>query len=535
LGDRLVLQVPSKLIAVDPVSAAPTGWVAYLIGGTMLDSFVDASHFIVAGNFRGAGGVPRAGLAAVSWPDGAPTTWAPDPPIPMSRAVFGPLALVGPRLFVYDSTWLRELDPISGNTISVTSLAGVIAISGVGTRLYVAGAFNAINGLTRRGIASFDISGPVPVLESWAPVLTFPPVSNPAGVTNILATDRVVLVSGGFTDVNGVPRNGLAAIDAVTAAVLPWAPPFRDVGFDLSADRLWISGFEPSSTATGGQAAFNFSGEQLPWQAAPSPLPLQLGEARTQQHAVVFGNRLYVGRGYAIEQSTGAVVNWTPSFEGQPTFSVFSSRWSAAPGRGVVLHRHAGGFDLFPRVDLPARPIDVTASATAGSAALAWGPVVGAVSYVIEVGTSAGASNLGTIETTGPVTSFATAAPTGTYFVRLRARTTSGLSGASAEQRIVIGANACGAAPNPPHSMTAEIASARATLRWFAPVGGPVPTRYIVEVRDGLGANLITSIDAGPNLSLTGPVSTGSYYWVRVRAASACGLSDPTDDVLIAS
>jgi hypothetical protein len=69
-----------------------------------------------------------------------------------------------------------------------------------------------------------------------------------------------------------------------------------------------------------------------------------------------------------------------------------------------------------------------------------WAAVAGAVGYVIEAGTSAGASNIIVFDTGTPTTSFTGNAPNGTYYLRVRARTACGTSVVSGEASVTIGA-----------------------------------------------------------------------------------------------
>ena len=71
-------------------------------------------------------------------------------------------------------------------------------------------------------------------------------------------------------------------------------------------------------------------------------------------------------------------------------------------------------------VSLPNPPRAVTATTSGSAVTLRWtAPAGGADSYVLEAGTASGAANLGVIGI--GTTSFATVAPRGTYFVRVRA------------------------------------------------------------------------------------------------------------------
>jgi PKD repeat protein len=82
-----------------------------------------------------------------------------------------------------------------------------------GTKLYVAGAFNTVNGVTRRKIASINPT-------TGAPVAGFTANAS-AQATALAATNTTVYAGGNFTSVNGAARGGLVALNGSTGAVAP--------------------------------------------------------------------------------------------------------------------------------------------------------------------------------------------------------------------------------------------------------------------------------------------------------------------------
>ena len=97
---------------------------------------------------------------------------------------------------------------------------------------------------------------------------------------------------------------------------------------------------------------------------------------------------------------------------------------------------------------VPSAPGGLASSVSGSTVTLAWTGSTGATSYVIEAGSAAGGSNLAVLET-GP-TSFTTAAPNGTYYVRVRAKTGCGASAPSNEVVVVVGAAPAPPPPSPP-------------------------------------------------------------------------------------
>src|SRR5262245_62494576 len=99
---------------------------------------------------------------------------------------------------------------------------------------------------------------------------------------------------------------------------------------------------------------------------------------------------------------------------------------------------------------------------------VSWNAVAGAVSYRLQAGSTAGASNLfdGVI---GNITSASGTLPNGVYFWRVFALGPGGASSAaSAEQTFTVGGGGGCTPPGPPQSFLATVAGVRVTLRWLA-------------------------------------------------------------------
>jgi PKD repeat protein len=81
-----------------------------------------------------------------------------------------------------------------------------------GTKLFVAGRFNTVNGVTKRKFASINPT-------TGATVASFTAHGNGAG-TELEATNTTVYLGGQYTAINGAPKVGLAAVDATTGALI---------------------------------------------------------------------------------------------------------------------------------------------------------------------------------------------------------------------------------------------------------------------------------------------------------------------------
>jgi hypothetical protein len=87
----------------------------------------------------------------------------------------------------------------------------------------------------------------------------------------------------------------------------------------------------------------------------------------------------------------------------------------------------------------PVAPTDLTGSASGNEVTLRWNDVAGAIAFIIEAGTSPGATNAAVVDTGSTATSFAAAAPAGTYYIRVRVRTACGTSAVSNEVSVTVG------------------------------------------------------------------------------------------------
>lgn len=121
----------------------------------------------------------------------------------------------------------------------------------------------------------------------------------------------------------------------------------------------------------------------------------------------------------------------------------------------------------------PSAPTGLTSSSGGSTVALSWTAVAGATAYIIEAGSAPGAANLASFDTGSAATSFSAAAPSGTYYIRVRARTTCGTSGTSNEVIVVVGTS--GPPPSPvtgrwvgvnPEGMIADPGQPECPVEW---------------------------------------------------------------------
>ena len=94
-----------------------------------------------------------------------------------------------------------------------------------------------------------------------------------------------------------------------------------------------------------------------------------------------------------------------------------------------------------PRPDAPLAPIDLQANVVGGVVTFTWAPAAsGSVpaSYQLDAGSGPSLANLATLNTGSNATTFAAAAPPGTYYVRLRSVNACGVSAPTADVIVTI-------------------------------------------------------------------------------------------------
>ncbi|MGO8728865.1 MAG: LamG-like jellyroll fold domain-containing protein [Streptosporangiaceae bacterium] len=148
-----------------------------------------------------------------------------------------------------------------------------IAPSPAGSEIYIGGAFNGLDQVSRTYAGAVTASG---TLLPWAPVLN-------DAVTSIAVTpdDSQVLVGGYFQTINGVTQNAAGGVDPVTgttterwgANIVPWNPPscissVKDIV--ISGSTAYIAAEGTGGGCFDGDFAVRLSatGDQLAWQNA---------------------------------------------------------------------------------------------------------------------------------------------------------------------------------------------------------------------------------------------------------------------------
>lgn len=99
----------------------------------------------------------------------------------------------------------------------VNGVIKAVAASPDGSRIYIGGSFNSVNGKDRWNFAALDA-------KTGELVPQFAPSIGGSGVYAITTDGSNIYLGGLFTQANGVARKNLAAFDAGNGALLSWAP-----------------------------------------------------------------------------------------------------------------------------------------------------------------------------------------------------------------------------------------------------------------------------------------------------------------------
>lgn len=354
-----------------------------------------------------------------------------------------------------------------------TGAGALSSVSVDGTTIYVGGQFTAVNGLARSGLAAFDLSSGA--LRPWQPVVDRTPVQ-------VRAAGGRTWIGGTFAKVNGQRRRGLAEVDAVTGAVLPWNPDVLGIaegGFSSGGIRELAIGADGHLYAAIGLPFPNFGG---PLTGRPT-----VGGQAT-------------GFTVAFSTATGQRLPWTPARQGM---------LAVLPECLVTF----GG--CLPRS--PAPPTGLQVAQANGTTTLSWAlPASSTRTGVrLEVSAAEGLPPLLTLDLPASQTSFAAAAPPGSYAVRVR--TLEGLVASIPTADVTFAAGP--PAPGAPRDATVVTDGARVTFRWQPPSTG-TPQQYLLEGgtsegRADLGA--LTLPGTATSFTFDGPVA---QYFTRLVAVN---------------
>jgi PKD repeat protein len=152
----------------------------------------------------------------------------------------------------------------TGFNASLNRFAKTVTSSPDGSRIYIGGEFTQVNGITRYRLAALDPQTGA-VITAFNPILDY-------RVSTILATNNAVYVGGKFGSAGGQPRQNMAAFSPTNGAVLAWAPTADNevltMVFTPDASKIALGGRfqQVNGTDQYGMAAVSpSSGATMPW------------------------------------------------------------------------------------------------------------------------------------------------------------------------------------------------------------------------------------------------------------------------------
>jgi trimeric autotransporter adhesin len=335
----------SRIAAVDKVNGtAIAGWDISVGGSSASVEAMAASAdaLFIGGTFTSVNGTARNGIAAVSLTTGT-----------------------------LNETWNPQPEMISGTPEIMTLVLS-------GTTLYVGGSFNG--GLA--GDASVTHLGAVTATGAGTIINTFKPVFDTYDQVREMTLDgNTLYIYGGFGEISGVNRFGLAALNTSNATPTEWSPTFfgnRIATLAVSDSKIFIGG--EAQGVNWGIYDSHILIDESTGTFWPHSLDVGSGEIETM---VVQDNTLFIGGRFttvnavnrkniaAIDLSTGNVLPWNPGAEG--FISTFdNTRVSAMDINGNTLYISGIFRTVAGQTRLGLAAVDATSGALS-----AWNPGIG--------------------------------------------------------------------------------------------------------------------------------------------------------------
>jgi hypothetical protein len=197
-----------------------------------------------------------------------------------------------------------------------------------------------------------------------------------------------------------------------------------------------------------------------------------------------------------------------------------------------------GDYDVYlDRPDLTgplSPPVNLAFSLSGSTLTLRWTPPAVGVptGYVIEIGSSPGAADLGSVRT-GPAITYVTTIPTGVrFYVRVRATDASGTSNPSNEV-VVSGA------PGTPVNLSASVNGSGVALTWNAPESGGPASRYTISISNPFACAFSSACPPPEPVMTTSATSVSvngvpnATYYVMVTASNDSGSSAASNMAIV--
>ncbi len=538
IGPALVASLAGTLRTFDVATAATIPFVPEVVGG--VEAMAPAPEGIVVGGaITASGGVDRAGLGSVDLDTYAVEAWTPAVP----GAPFDPIVELAT-----DGTWLfaRTEGTLGGSDarlIKIDAVTGAVvaerAFPSVLTRMRVTGGGIVVSSLARNtSVAELGLL----TIADWSYLAL--PVTLDGWATSLDMGGDSIYLAGRFTTVNGQSRPGMAAVDRLTGAVLPWRPAPDTGGGTVrtSGGRVWVAG---DFRRVGGQRRRGLAeldpstGQALSWNpdvagvlsgtsllhgvhaieigadgnlyAAAGPFPLS-SLYGPQDRAVAAGQ--LTARTLAYSTTTGRRLPWRPTVAGMIA---------------VLPDCLLTTLDCLPRA--VAAPTDLRVVQAAASISFTWTlPVSPARTGVrLEVGSVEGRADLFSLDLPAGQQSFAASAPRGRYFGRVRALAGAATSLTTPDVSFAVGPPDVPAAPLD-FSVVAD--GPRVTFAWQPPSTG-APPRYELEAGTAEGRRDLAVLPLDGASTFFSVIAPVGRYWTHLVAVNDAGRSAASNDAFI--
>ena len=312
-------QARDNIAAIDSASGAATPWDpgAY---ATVYSLVADGATVLAGGPFASISATKRHNLAAVDIATGAITDWDPGANGTVRALVAGdgPIVYAGGAFDTVGVKRRRQVAAIEAGTGVVTdwdprAYGTVYSLALSGSLLYAGGNFNAIGGQPRSRIAALDLASGL--ATPWNP-------GADSTVRAILPLGGAVFAGGSFRTIGGASRSRIAALDPVAGAATGWNAPVTGINPDVYAlaahgPTLFVGGdfTQIAGVPRDGRAALDTaSAAVLPWTTGPSATCYALAPAGLLADGapeIVYA----AGRGgvEVLDGETGAHVSWYPA------------------------------------------------------------------------------------------------------------------------------------------------------------------------------------------------------------------------------
>lgn len=197
---------------------------------------------------------------------------------------------------------------------SLNAQGRVITASADGSRIYVGGDFSQVSGVGRNRLVALDA-------QTGAVISSFnPSVNNRVAALGL--NGNTLYVGGHFSTVGGQARSRLAAVNATSGAVLPWAPSadreIVSMAVHQASGRVIVGGsFTTVNDVTqrGSTSLDGTTGAVMPWAVNQV---IQNYGPNTQISSLITDGETIYGVGWAYFGAGGTTANFEGQFAADP-------------------------------------------------------------------------------------------------------------------------------------------------------------------------------------------------------------------------